>query len=191
MMNQEFLLQQIKSGNEKAFKELVQDFGPRVFNLCYRFLLNNHDAEDVAQEVFIEIHKSVRNFKGEAKLSTWIFRIATTKCLDELKKRKRKKRIVSFGKVIGLDKIANWLSGSESPETIIEQDESVRLLLQALDALPENQRIALTLSKLQDYSSTEIAEVLNISLTAVDSLIYRGKQNLKSTLENKERQNRS
>lgn len=188
-MSNEQLVFELKEGDEKAFRKLISVYSPKVFNLCYRFLLNIHDAEDVAQEVFLEIHKSISTFKGESKLSTWIYRIATTKCLDELKKRNRKKRITSLGKTIGLEKIAGFIAGGNRPDYSAEENESVQFIMSALDSLPENQRIALTLSKLQDYGNNEIAELMNLSLTAVDSLIYRGKQNLKAALEKQKHQN--
>ena len=97
-MSNEQLVFELKEGDEKAFRKLISVYSPKVFNLCYRFLLNIHDAEDVAQEVFLEIHKSISTFKGESKLSTWIYRIATTKCLDELKKEIEKNGLLPWAK---------------------------------------------------------------------------------------------
>jgi RNA polymerase sigma-70 factor, ECF subfamily len=164
------------------YRELVSTYHKTVINICYRFLLNQQDAEDVAQEVFIEIFHSLHKFRGDAKLSTWIYRIATTKSLDELKKRNRKKRISSFGKLLGLETVANWIAGDDRPDSQMEKEEGYQVLLDKLNALPENQRIALTLSKIDDYSNTEIAEIMGTSLSSVDSLIYRAKQGLKEKL---------
>ncbi|MFV8354456.1 RNA polymerase sigma factor [Flavobacterium sp. XS2P14] len=83
----------LQLNNKDAFDELVILYRIRVINTCYRFLLNKDDAEDVSQEVFIEVFQSIQSFRGDSKLSTWIFRIAVTKSLDEIKKRNRKKRI--------------------------------------------------------------------------------------------------
>ena len=94
-----------------------------------------------------------------------------------------------MGKTIGLEKIAGFIAGGNRPDYSAEENESVQFIMSALDSLPENQRIALTLSKLQDYGNNEIAELMNLSLTAVDSLIYRGKQNLKAALEKQKHQN--
>ncbi len=175
-------LSKLKSGDKLAFAGLVAVYQKTVINVCYRFLLNQEDAEDISQEVFIEAFHSIRDFRGEAKLGTWLYRIAVSKSLDEIKKRNRKKRISSVGKMIGIDFISNLLVGNDRPDKTIEENEGYANLLKTLGRLPENQRIALTLSKIEDYSSTDIAEIMEISLTAVDSLIYRAKQNLKAIL---------
>jgi RNA polymerase sigma-70 factor (ECF subfamily) len=182
MKEREFL-NQLKLADKDAFALLVYTFQKNVINICYRFLLNKEDAEDVAQEVFIEVFHSIRNFKGESKLSTWIYRIAVSKSLDEIKKRNRKKRISSFGEALRLDQILHWMAGGESPDKKLVEDEQYAALLNSLNRLPENQRIALTLSKLEHTSNSEIAEIMKTSLTAVDSLIYRAKQKLKSTIK--------
>lgn len=177
----DFLIQ-LKSGDRIAFVELVAYYRKTVLNICYRFLLNREDAEDVSQEVFIEVFSSVRNFREDSKLSTWIFRIAVSKSLDELKKRSRKKRISSIGKTLGLENVSNWLAGNDQPDQHIEEQEDLILIQNALDKLHESQRIALTLSKIEGYSNSDVAEIMQTSLTAVDSLIYRARQNLKSFL---------
>lgn len=169
----------LKSGNKDAFAALVAAHQKTVLNICYRFLLNREDAEDIAQEVFLEVYHSIQNFRGDSALGTWIYRIATTKSLDEIKKRNRQKRISSFGQLLGLDKITNWAIGRDEPDKILEDKEDFTLLMNALNKLPESQRIALTLSKVEGHSNTEVAEIMETTLTAVDALIYRAKQNLK------------
>ena len=82
---------QLTAGNETAFRLLLETYRDRVINICFRFLMNREEAEDAAQEVFIEIFQSIRKFRGDSKLSTWIHRVAVSKSLDELKKKKRKK----------------------------------------------------------------------------------------------------
>ena len=166
-----------------AFNEVVQLYQSRVINTCYRFLLTQEDAEDISQEVFVEIFQSISTFKGNAKLSTWIYRIAVTKCLDELKKRNRKKRISSVGKVLHLDTIAQWLTGGESPDKQLYSDEKMKAVMQALDTLPDSQRVAFTLSKMEGYTNSEIAEIMNTSTIAVESLVSRAKKKVSSELE--------
>ena len=182
-MNNSNQLIELRSGSPDAFARLVEEFRVPVINICFRFLLNREDAEDVAQEVFIEIFHSLKHFRGDSKLSTWIYRIAVTKSLDEIKKRKRKKRITSIGQVLHLDKVADWLVGKQRPDTLLEEKQDYSQLLEMLNRLPQNQRIALTLSKIQGYSNPEIAEIMQTTLQAVDSLIYRAKQQLKKSLE--------
>jgi RNA polymerase sigma-70 factor (ECF subfamily) len=179
MVNDKELLTQLKTGNSKAFAELVALYQKKVLNICYRFLMNRADAEDVSQEVFLEIYHSLANFKENSKLSTWIYRIAVSKSLDELKKQSRKKRISSIGKTLGLEKVVPWVAAMDRPDKAMEENEDLEILMKALNKLHESQRIALTLSKIEGYTNSEVAEIMQISLTAVDSLIYRAKQNLR------------
>ncbi|MEI6853916.1 MAG: sigma-70 family RNA polymerase sigma factor, partial [Bacteroidota bacterium] len=149
-MTEADLLLQLKTGSKEAFAELLALHQNAVLNICYRFLLNKEDAEDISQDVFVEVYNSVSHFRGESKLSTWLYRIAVSKSLDEIKKRNRKKRFSSLGKAIGLEHIAEWLSAHETPEKKITDNEDMQLLYEALNKLPNNQRIALTLSKIED-----------------------------------------
>ena len=89
-MNEVLLIKEIQAGNKAAFSELVSAYRNKVLNTCNRFLIDKQDAEDASQEVFIEVFRSIHSFRSESKLSTWIYRIAVTKSLDALKKRKRK-----------------------------------------------------------------------------------------------------
>lgn len=180
-MNEADLLHQLKRGDEAAFAQLIAVYQKKVLNICFRFFLNREDAEDISQEVFIEAFHSIKYFKEEAKLSTWLYRIAVSKSLDEIKKRKRKKRISSYGKLLGIEQITDWMVGNDRPDTKLEENEAHTQLLSVLEQLPENQRVALTLSKIEGYSSAEVAEIMETSINAVDSLIYRAKKNLTSS----------
>jgi RNA polymerase sigma-70 factor, ECF subfamily len=183
-MEEKDLIQNLKIGNHAAFNELMRQYSNRVVNTCYRFLLNQLDAEDIVQEVFIEIYQSIATFRSESKLSTWIYRIAVTKCLDEIKKRNRKKRLVSLGKMLHLEDIALWLAGGSMPDNQLKEDEKMQEIMSALNVLPDNQRVAFTLSKIEGYTNTEIAEILNTTTVAVESLVYRAKKQVSGELEN-------
>ncbi len=183
-MNDSEFLHLLRSGDKAAFSKLVEAYKKPVLNICFRFLLNREDAEDVAQDVFVEIYHSIASFRGDAHLGTWIHRVAVTRSLDEIRKRKRKKRIASFGETLGLDQISSWLAGTDRPDKSLEQADDLKNLEKALNQLPDNQRIALTLSKLDGCPTPKIAEIMQTSITAVDSLIYRAKQNLKTYLIN-------
>jgi RNA polymerase sigma-70 factor (ECF subfamily) len=179
VVNNKELLTQLRSGDNNAFAELVALYQKNVLNICYRFLLNKEDAEDISQEVFLEIFRSIKNFQENSKLSTWIYRIAVSKSLDEIKRQSRKKRITSLGKTLGLETVALWVTGHDRPDKTMEEGEDLEMLLKALNKLQEGQRIALTLCKIEGYTNSEVAEIMQTTLTAVDSLIYRAKQNLK------------
>jgi RNA polymerase sigma-70 factor (ECF subfamily) len=176
-------LYKLKAGDRFAFNQLIELYSERVINTCYRFLLDQHDAEDVAQEVFIEVFQSIRTFRGESKLSTWIYRIAVSKSLDELKRRKRKKRINELGKMLHLDDVADWISGGISSDKDILENEKMKEIIEALSVLPDNQRIAFTLSKIEGYSNSEIADIMKITQIAVESLVYRAKKSISSEME--------
>lgn len=176
-------LQKLRAGDQAAFSELVMTHRNRVINTCYRFLLDKKDAEDISQEVFIEVYQSIRSFRGHSKLSTWIYRIAVTKSLDALKKRKRKKRLSSIGKVLHLDEVADWIGGGAMPDKIMQEKESMQEVFQALNSLPDNQRVVFTLSKIDGYNNAEIAEIMNTSKIAVESLVSRAKMKVSKELE--------
>ena len=170
------MIDQLKSNDNVDFNALVALYKNSVFNTCYRFLLNIEDAEDISQDVFVAVFQSINDFRGDAKISTWIYRITVTKCLDEIKKRNRKKRLATIGKVLNIDVIANWISGGEMPDSNIQETERWNQIYNVLNKLPENQRVAFTLSKIDGFSNREISEIMDTSTIAVESLIYRAKK---------------
>jgi len=184
-VNDDDFLKRISEGDNLAFKELFVLYKDKVLQICYRFILNQEDAEEVMQDVFLEVHRSISSFRGDASFSTWLYRIATTKSLDELKRQNRKKRIHLIKKSIGLDSLFNTASENPTPDTIIETKENIGIIKQALDSLPEQQRIAITLSKIDGASNVLVAEIMDITIFAADSLIYRAKKNLIKYFENK------
>jgi RNA polymerase sigma-70 factor (ECF subfamily) len=100
---EQVLLHRLKARERGAFKVLVELYRDRVLNTCYRFIFNREDAEDIAQEVFIEVHRSITAFREESKLSTWIYRIAVTKSIDFIRKTKRKKRMAKLKSLVGTE----------------------------------------------------------------------------------------
>jgi RNA polymerase sigma-70 factor (ECF subfamily) len=178
------LIRQLKSGDETAFRLLVDTYQKFVLNSCYKFVYNRETAEDLTQEVFIEVYRSINLFRADSKLSTWIYRISITKSLDYLKGQKRKKRFAILKSLFGEDEVEERISAPDnnSPDKILENNDRLKVLSWALSKLPENQRIAFTLSKSADVSYKEISEVLGVSVSSVESLIHRAKQNLKKKL---------
>ena len=178
------LISKLQAGEEQAFKELVESYQDKVINTCYGFLHNREDAEDAAQDVFIEVYRSIGAFREEARLSSWIYRIAVSKALDALRRNKRKKRLAFFQNILIPDKkeVNDAQSTEATPQENLEQKERARVLKQAVDALPENQRVAITLNKYEGFSYLDIAEIMGTSLSAVESLIHRAKKNLQKKL---------
>lgn len=179
------LVEAIKSGNQSAFRKLVETHQNLVANTCYGFLQNSADAEDVTQEVFIEVHRSISKFRGDSKLSTWLYRIATTRSIDLLRKRKRRNRIQSFQTFFGGEEAALQVADnkSHSPQQALENQERAAILAKAVAKLPESQKVAFTLRKYEDLSYQQIAEVMERSLSSVESLLFRAKKNLRKHLE--------
>jgi len=177
------LIAKLVEGHRVAYEELLAAYSGKVLNICYKFLLDKQDAEDLSQEVFLEIFQSISSFRGQSKLSTWIYRVSVTKCLDELRKRKRKKRLLEIGSMLHLDEVVNWLTGGATPEKKLLETEKFAEINRALSVLPDNQRVAFTLSKIEGYSNGEIAEIMNTTTIAVESLVYRAKKKISKDLE--------
>ena len=186
-MTDQKLTDGILTGNQKYFKELVDIYQTQVLNTCNSFLHNKNDAEDITQEVFIEVFLSVHKFKREAKLSTWLYRISVNKSLNFIRDNKKRSFVKS---------IENIFSGEQKTELQIPdnsnqysdiadiQDERTELLHKSINALSKNQKIAFTLSKFENLSYIQISEVMNLSLSSVEGLIHRAKKNVQKKILN-------
>jgi len=185
-MNENEIIGKLQSGDEETFKAVVEKYQRYVLNTCFRFVNSEETAEDLAQEVFIQVFISIRDFRGGSKLSTWIYRIAVTKSLDHLKKLRRKKRFAVIKRLFGEDEMEEQIPSNDetNPEKDLDNKERLKILNMALDNLPENQRIAFTLSKYDEMSYKEIADILGTTVSAVESLIHRAKNNLQKKLYN-------
>lgn len=183
-MDEKELIQQVKAGSVSEFNLIVKIFEDTIINICYGFLHNREDAEDIAQEVFIEIFFSIKDFRHDSTLKTWIYRIAVNKSLDYQRKLKRKKRIAGFEKLIGLNNLNynNIPSDYPDPQSSLEYDEKEKILLNAIEKLPESQKVAFHLHKFENISYSEISLIMDVTIPAVESLLHRAKNNLKKTL---------
>lgn len=183
-MTEPELIERLKNGEEAAFKELVETHKDRVFNTALGIVQNAQDAEDVAQEVFIQVFRSIHSFKGDAKLSTWLYRIATTRSLDLLRSKKSKKRFGLIQRLFGDENEPVFdIPDFYHPGVALEQKENAAKLFKAVSQLPDNQKIAFTLHKLEDLSYQEVSEVMKTTVPAVESLLHRAKLNLRKILE--------
>jgi RNA polymerase sigma factor (sigma-70 family) len=177
------LIQALQQREESAFKQLVTNYQDRVYHTILGFLQHAEDAEDLSQDVFIKIFENIHQFKGESALSTWIYRIAVTQSLDFLRKKKRKKRDGTLFGFFGTpEKEHLHPQEFDHPGVKTENKEKAAVLFKAVNQLPENQRTAFLLQKLENLSQNEIGSVLSISSSAVESLLSRAKANLKKQL---------
>lgn len=176
-MSKEIDITAFQSGNILAFEQLVHLYEKKVLNMCWYLLHNREEAEDATQDVFIAIYQSKHLFKGESQLSTWIHRIAMNKCLEYIRRSKRKKR---FGIKVPIDESFFSLENESqlNPEEVLIERERSKAFYLAIQQLSDNQRVAYSLHHFEDFSYKEISESMNLSLSAIESLIFRAKQQL-------------
>lgn len=185
-MDETQIIKQLKEGNEVAFKNMVDTFQEKVLNTSLGFVPSLHDAEDIVQEVFLEVFRSINKFRGDSKLSTWIYRITTTKCLEHIRAKKREKRKSFFQSLIGMHENVDRIKVFDynHPGVLLENKERSKTLFAAIEKLPEKQRVAFTLHKIEGLSYQEITSIMETSLSSVESLMFRAKKNLQKTLGN-------
>lgn len=178
------LIEGILRRDRNALQYLVNCYQKRVIKTAFYFVGNMEDAEDLSQEIFLDIIHSMNSFKHSSSLSTWIYRITVNKSLNMVKKQQRRGMMIRLESLFihqaehGAEKVTE---PSVLP-TDVEQDEKRELLHAAIHRLPENQRIAFVLCKFDDQSYKQIADIMKIGLPAVESLIYRAKVNLQKHL---------
>lgn len=168
-----------------SFEAIYHRHKGLVYNLALNYLQNTEDAEEVAQDVFLKVHQLYRNFKGEADIRTWIYRITVNQCLDVIRHKKSKKRRFIFGKKNEPGYEYENLPSFEHPGVELENKESAAILFAAINTLPENQKTAFILSKIDGLSNPEIAQVMQNSIGAVESLLVRAKKALQEKLSDK------
>lgn len=184
-MDESQFIKSIQEGDQQAFRWLVETHQRMVVNTCLGIVHDRDDAEDLAQEVFLEVFRSSANFRGDSRITTWLYRIAVNRSLNFVRNNKRRKFFQSIEDAFA----GGRRSGSEISAPHPDQADGAmiarqraEMLHQAIDQLPENQRIAFTLNKYEDLSYQEIAEVMEMSLSSVESLIHRAKKNLQKKL---------
>ena len=184
MINETELIERLKLRDETAFKTIVEQWQDMVYNTILGIVQNDTEAEDLAQDVFIKVFEKVGTFKGDSKFSTWLYRIATTTALDHLRSKKRKKR---FGFLQSLTGSAGdekeQIPDFHHPGVNLDNKERAAVLFRAIETLPDNQKAAYTLHKLEGLSYRDVSEVLNTTVSAVESLMSRANQNLRRQLE--------
>lgn len=184
MSEEKALIRKCKNGDINSFELLIEQYQKKVFNIAFRMMGNQEDASDIAQEVFIRVYKSIKNFKEESSLSTWIYRIATNVCLDELRKRK-KNNIISINSTLQLDDSELTLEledPGDRPDELLQKKELCREIQEAIECLNEEHKAVIVLRDINGLSYEEISKILQCSLGTVKSRINRARSSLKSIL---------
>lgn len=167
------------------FASLYEQYKTLVYNVALNYLQNTEDAEEITQDVFVQLHQSLSTFKKESSVKTWIYKITINKCLDFIRHKNSKKRFFIFGKKsndeFDLLSVANF----EHPGIILENKENAAILFSVINELHTNQKTAFILSKLDGLRNPEIAEIMELSISSVESLIFRAKGTLKKKLSKK------
>jgi len=180
------LMLRVKKGDTAAFTELVEKYKQPVMNLVYRTIHDATEAEDLAQNVFVQVFKSASRYKHTAKFSTWLFTIARNLCLNEIRRRSRHPaESLDAPHPEQEEQSLHQVEDKKTflpPENLL-QGELAEKIEEALADLPENQRTAILLCRQEELSYEEIAEVLDCSVSATKSLIHRGRESLKERLK--------
>ena len=181
----EDLMVEVAAGNQQAFEALVIRHQASILNLVYRFIGDRTKAQDLAQEVFLRVWQAAKSYKPEAKFTTWIYRITANLCFNELKSSRRKKMFQFLRPETDQEARTEEELPDNSPsaEDLLLAKERSRQITEALQSLPENQRMAIILKRYDDLSYEEIARVLGCSVSAVESLLVRAKRTLQEKLE--------
>ncbi len=184
-MNEDFLIKKAKKGDSAAFSALMEQHFAMIYNLALRMSGNPDDASDLTQEVMIKLFKNIGAFEGKSKFSTWVYRVASNTCLDELRKIKRKKTVSLDAEYETEDGSVGYEAEdtAPTPDVSAERSELKTIVAKAVSRLGEEYRTAVILRDINGLSYTEIAEVIGCSVGTVKSRISRGRANLKEILE--------
>ncbi len=177
----ELLVKKIIAGDAGSFEKLVSRYQKKIFAFIYRMVESREDAADLTQEVFFQVFRSLDTFRGDAKLNTWLYRIASNKTLDFLRKNK-KVRTVNYECEDFQDNKSLTCTPESNPEHIFLKEEKVRRLREMIAGLPDRYRVVLVLFHYQELSYRQIAEALDIPVKTVATRIYRAKFILRETL---------
>ncbi len=185
LMDEQELIKRIVKKDHLAFKWFVERYQSLVLNTCFNIIRNRKDAEDTAQDVFLQVYKSAANFRQESKITTWLYRIAVNRSLNF----KRNNKKFSWLKSLTLfsdetyDKDSDVsIPHSERPDEITEETQTLQICRRIINSLPEKQRAAWTLHKMDGLSYKEIAGIMQRSVPSVEALIHRAKLKLQKEL---------
>tara|TARA_R110000868_G_scaffold209980_2_gene459924 strand:+ start:71 stop:655 length:585 start_codon:yes stop_codon:yes gene_type:complete len=179
------ILKEIAGGSEAALQELYGRYSVKAYNTIISYTQNVEDAEEVLQDVFINVYTSASKFQFNSSVSTWIYRISVNKSLDFLRKKNSNKRKGFFTSLYHKDSSEIKFDTPDfvHPGVKLENKENAAFLFKVIDTLPDNQKTAFILTNVEGLSQQETAEIMKVSRKAVESLVQRAKANLRKGLE--------
>jgi RNA polymerase sigma-70 factor, ECF subfamily len=176
-------IKQVLKGDQDAYAEVVEIYGEKVFQICYRMLGNRHEAEDIAQEAFLRAYVNIHSFNINLKFSSWLYRIATNLCIDRI--RKKKPDYYLDAEVAGTDGLTMYsqiASDTSLPEDDVESLELQETIQSEISKLPEKYRTVIVLKYIEELSLNEISKILDLPLGTVKTRIHRGREALRNQL---------
>jgi RNA polymerase sigma-70 factor (ECF subfamily) len=177
------ILELIKAGDERSFRQLYDAFHERVYNTCMLYLQSEEESEEAMQDTFVQVHQSATTFKGGSTIQTWIYRIAVNKCLDRRRYKKRIKRFAFISSLVGKDdSFIHEPKDLQHPGILMENRDKAKYLFDALKQLPENQHSAFVLKQIEGLPQKEVAQIMGLTEKAVESLFQRAKARLRDIL---------
>jgi len=182
------LIGRLKARDEQAFNEIVRLYGDKVFSLVYRMIGSRAEAEDIAQEVFVTVFKTVDGFRGESKFSTWLLRIAANHCKNRMKYLSRRPTAGAGLEGVGEDALADRgtspvQSRIEAPDVLMEAAEMEALTQAAIAALDEDHRLLIVLRDVEELSYQEIGEITGLAEGTIKSRLHRARMAIKEHLD--------
>ena len=184
-MSEDQFIQKLKAGDNDAFEALVNLYQDKIYNTCYSFLKQAELAEDQTQEIFIILFNAIQQFEAKSKLSTWIYRITVSRCLDFIRSQNRQKR-----KATGILSLFNFTTELQdfqepTPYQHLENKEYAEVIARALDTMKSKNKTVFILKYMEGLSQKEIAEILNCSEKSIEGILTRSKSILKIEIEKK------
>ena len=180
------LLVLLRKNKDRAYRYLLDTYAGMIYNTCFNLVRSEEDAEDLVQEVFTAVYLSLDSFEGNSKVSTWVYSIAINKSKEFLRSKTRKKR---SGHMVVIEKeeshfLPSQVIDFDHPGVKMEDKELAAVLFSAIDQLSENQQVAFVMHKIEGYSYEEISRKMDLSISSVESLMFRARKKLKELLEN-------
>lgn len=183
---EEVLLSQAREGDDRSFEQLVLTHSDRAIRLALRMTGNRHEAEEIAQEAFLRLHRSLHRFRGDSRLSTWMYRTVTRLAIDHLRREKLKRQVFFFrsrNDEDDLDPIDLAVSHEASPESRVLTREAGTVLKEVLQGLSARQRAVFTLRHFEELSLKEIAEVLELEEGTVKAHLHRAVHHVRQQMQ--------